>query len=95
MHLRTTRSIRCRGTLDLLVLRALKWAPRHGYAVAQFIPDGSGGELWAIRRRPVHIPSQTRRTWAGRLRAGDVRKRQASAVLPADGCGATFTAGGD
>ena len=34
------------GTLDLLVLRALKWGPRHGYAVAQFIRDGSGGELW-------------------------------------------------
>jgi PadR family transcriptional regulator, regulatory protein PadR len=33
------------GTLDLLVLRALKWGPRHGYAVAQFIRDGSGGEL--------------------------------------------------
>jgi PadR family transcriptional regulator, regulatory protein PadR len=33
------------GTLDLLVLRALKWGPRHGYAVAQFIREGSGGEL--------------------------------------------------
>ena len=33
------------GTLDLLVLRALKWGPRHGYAVAQFIRDGSGGEF--------------------------------------------------
>jgi PadR family transcriptional regulator PadR len=33
------------GTLDLLVLRALKWGPRHGYAVARFIQEGSGGEL--------------------------------------------------
>jgi PadR family transcriptional regulator PadR len=33
------------GTLDLLVLRALRWGPRHGYAVAQFIRDGSSGEL--------------------------------------------------
>lgn len=33
------------GTLDLLVLRALKWGPRHGYAVAEFIREGSGGEL--------------------------------------------------
>jgi PadR family transcriptional regulator, regulatory protein PadR len=33
------------GTLDLLVLRALKWGPRHGYAVAQFIREGSGGEF--------------------------------------------------
>jgi transcriptional regulator len=33
------------GTLDLLVLRALKWGPRHGYAVADFIHQGSAGEL--------------------------------------------------
>jgi PadR family transcriptional regulator, regulatory protein PadR len=33
------------GTLDLLVLRALRWGPRHGYAVARFIRDGSSGEL--------------------------------------------------
>jgi PadR family transcriptional regulator, regulatory protein PadR len=33
------------GTLQLLVLRALRWGPRHGYAVARFIRHGSGGEL--------------------------------------------------
>ena len=33
------------GTLDLLVLRALLWGPRHGYAVARFIRDGSHGEF--------------------------------------------------
>jgi PadR family transcriptional regulator PadR len=27
------------GTLDLLVLKALKWGPRHGYAVASWIRD--------------------------------------------------------
>src|SRR5919112_1195256 len=31
------------GTLDVLVLRALSWGPMHGYAVARFIRDGSGG----------------------------------------------------
>jgi PadR family transcriptional regulator PadR len=36
------------GTLDLLVLRALKWGPRHGYAVARFIREGSGGELQVL-----------------------------------------------
>jgi transcriptional regulator len=36
------------GTLDLLVLRALKWGPRHGYAVARFIHEGSGGELQVL-----------------------------------------------
>lgn len=29
------------GTLDVLVLRALSWAPMHGYAVARFIREGS------------------------------------------------------
>src|ERR1035437_649989 len=30
------------GTLNVLVLRALSWHPMHGYAVARFIPGGSG-----------------------------------------------------
>ena len=29
------------GTLDVLVLRALTWGPKHGYAVARFIREGS------------------------------------------------------
>jgi transcriptional regulator len=29
------------GTLDLLVLRTLTWAPRHGYAIARWIKDTS------------------------------------------------------
>jgi transcriptional regulator len=33
------------GTLDVLVLRALSWGPMHGYAVARFIRQGSGGSL--------------------------------------------------
>lgn len=31
------------GTLDFLVLRALTWGPRHGYAIVRFIRDGSDG----------------------------------------------------
>src|SRR5882757_697593 len=33
------------GTLDVLVLRALSWAPMHGYAVARFIRSGSDGSF--------------------------------------------------
>lgn len=33
------------GTLDVLVLRALSWGSMHGYAVARFIRDGSGGSF--------------------------------------------------
>ena len=30
-----------RGTLDVLILRALSWGPQHGYAVSQWIGDQS------------------------------------------------------
>ncbi len=31
-----------RGTLDLLILKALSWGPRHGYAVAEWIEHTTG-----------------------------------------------------
>ncbi len=34
-----------RGTLDLLILKALSWGPRHGYAVADWIEQTSGATL--------------------------------------------------
>jgi transcriptional regulator len=34
-----------RGTLDLLVLKAVSWGPRHGYAVAEWIHSITDGEL--------------------------------------------------
>ena len=34
-----------KGTLDLLVLKALTWGPRHGYAVARWIEDATRGTL--------------------------------------------------
>jgi PadR family transcriptional regulator len=33
------------GTLDTLVLKALAWEPRHGYAVARWIRDTTREEL--------------------------------------------------
>src|SRR5688500_7568372 len=33
------------GTLDVLVLRALSWGPKHGYAVARFIREGSNNSF--------------------------------------------------
>ena len=33
------------GTLDLLILKALSWGPRHGYAVARWIADRTHDEL--------------------------------------------------
>ena len=34
-----------KGTLDVLVLKALTWGPRHGYAVARWIEDATLGTL--------------------------------------------------
>jgi PadR family transcriptional regulator, regulatory protein PadR len=34
-----------RGTLDLLILKALSWGPRHGYAVAEWIEAATGSAL--------------------------------------------------
>lgn len=34
-----------KGTLDVLVLKALTWGPQHGYAVARWIEDATRGTL--------------------------------------------------
>src|SRR5829696_723899 len=34
-----------RGTLDLLILRALSWGPAHGYAVARWIEQATADAL--------------------------------------------------
>ncbi len=34
-----------RGTLDLLILKALSWGPRHGYSVAEWIERATGETL--------------------------------------------------
>jgi transcriptional regulator len=36
------------GTLDFLVLRGLTWGPKHGYAVARWIEQSSGGALTVL-----------------------------------------------
>jgi PadR family transcriptional regulator, regulatory protein PadR len=35
-----------RGTLDLLVLKALSWGPMHGCDVATWLERGSDGAIW-------------------------------------------------
>lgn len=34
-----------RGTLDVLILKALSWGPRHGYAVAEWVKMATGDHL--------------------------------------------------
>jgi len=33
------------GTLELLILKALKWGPMHGYAIGRWIRETGGGTL--------------------------------------------------
>lgn len=33
------------GTLDVLVLKTLSWAPMHGYAILEWIEQRTGGEI--------------------------------------------------
>jgi PadR family transcriptional regulator PadR len=33
------------GTVDVLILRTLAWQPMHGYGIAGFVRDRSGGAL--------------------------------------------------
>jgi len=33
------------GTLDILILKALSWGPRHGYAVGRWIRESTGEAL--------------------------------------------------
>jgi len=33
------------GTLDLILLKALIWGPAHGYAIARWVGDTTGGDL--------------------------------------------------
>jgi PadR family transcriptional regulator, regulatory protein PadR len=40
-----SRPDRLYGTLDALILKALKLGPRHGYAVARWLEDAAGGAL--------------------------------------------------
>ncbi|HSA56208.1 MAG TPA: PadR family transcriptional regulator [Gemmatimonadaceae bacterium] len=34
-----------KGTLDVLVLKALTWGPRHGFEITAWLEDRSGGSL--------------------------------------------------
>ena len=34
-----------KGTLDVLVLKALSFGPLHGFEITRWIEDGSGGEF--------------------------------------------------
>src|SRR4051812_8874691 len=42
------------GTLDGLILKALTWGPRHGYAVARWI-KGTSGDTLEVEDRALYV----------------------------------------
>ena len=53
-----------RGTLDVLILKALSWGPRHGYAVAEWIATATEDEL-LVEEGPLYtaLHRLERRGW--------------------------------
>lgn len=45
MSIRGTPVPLLKGTLDLLLLKTLSWGPMHGYAIASWLEQRSGGTL--------------------------------------------------
>ena len=42
-----------KGTLDVLVLKALSWGPMHGFEVTTWLEDRSGGVIARVRGHDV------------------------------------------
>lgn len=42
------------GTLDTIILKTLSWGPRHGYAIAQWIHETTGGAL-LVEDRALYV----------------------------------------
>jgi hypothetical protein len=40
-----------KGTLDVLVLKALSWGPMHGFEIITWLEDRSGGRLTVVDAR--------------------------------------------
>jgi transcriptional regulator len=76
-----------KGTLDVLVLKALIWGPRHGYAVARWIEDVTGGALQVEEGALYHaLHRLERREWlAGEWGVSDANRRAKYYTLTAAG----------
>ena len=44
-----------KGTLDVLVLKALTWGPMHGYAVASWVRERTGGAAHRVLARALYV----------------------------------------
>ena len=66
-----------KGTLDVLVLKALTWGPRHGYGVARWIEDVTGGTLQVEEGALYHaLHRLEKKAWvAGEWGVSDANRR--------------------
>ena len=66
-----------KGTLDVLVLKALTWGPRHGYAVARWIETVTGGTLQVEEGALYHaLHRLEKKAWvAGEWGLSDANRR--------------------
>jgi len=76
-----------KGTLDVLVLKALTWGPRHGYAVARWIEDVTGGALQVEEGALYHaLHRLEKQGWvAGEWGVSDANRRAKYYTLTAAG----------
>ena len=72
-----------RGTLDVLVLRALNWGPMHGFEITTWLEERSGGKLGVEDGALYHALVAARGARLDRRRVGRDRERTARALLQA------------
>ena len=58
-----------RSSLDLLILKALSWAPMHGYAISEWIDDATRSVL-LVEEGTLYPPSIASSAAAGLLPSG-------------------------
>ena len=75
------------GTLDLLILEQLRWAPSHGYGLSQAIRAHSGDVLRVDAGSLYPALHRLERQGLVQRAVGDLRKEAAHARLPPDAAG--------
>jgi len=70
------------GTLDLMILKALTWGPRHGYTVSSWIAARTAGGTGRRGDRPLRGPPRAGARRLARIRLGHVREQPPRLLLP-------------
>ena len=76
------------GTLDMLILQTLSHGPRHGYDIAKFINETSGGTFKILDGALYSIAPSPGADGLADVQLGIVAARPACTILRADSAGA-------